>query len=233
MITYINLGKNGHLGNQLFQIASCIGMADKQEVDVGFPEWGYMNYFSVPTELFGHSADVDMGLDYLQDLRHFKHINERILEYFKPSKRAIEILNKVQIVKEPGPKIGVHIRRGDYLSLPNHFPIPSLDDYYKPAISQIISEVGKSKVFVFTNDPEWCGYNVPAEWTVIQGNESWVDMFLLNAMDHIVMANSTFSWWAAYLSLRKRIIYRPQQWYGPELNHVDISNLFPTEWRYL
>lgn len=233
MITYINLGKNGHLGNQLFQIASCIGIAQSKDDIPGFPDWVYKDYFSVPDKLFGHPADIDMGLDYLQDLRHFENVDNLIQNYFKPSKKALSILNKIPLLKRMCSKIGVHIRRGDYLSLPNHFPIPSIETYYKPAVKQIVSEVGYSDIYVFTNDPEWCRQNVPSEWIIIKDNEPWLDMFLLNTMDHIVMANSTFSWWAAYLSKRKRIIYRPEKWYGPELSHVDISHLFPTEWRYL
>ena len=112
--------------------------------------------------------------------------------------------------------ISIHVRRGDYLTNPNHF---SLDlDYYQNAIDYF----GEDKeYFVFTDDPSWIRnqnfYN-PENFKVVSNftNGSTVlDLYIMSLSKKHIIANSTFSWWGAWLSNSKEVIY-PLRWYKNE-----------------
>ena len=102
--------------------------------------------------------------------------------------------------------VGIHVRRGDYKKYPDGFPMCSVD-YYKKSAEILQSQLSGEKVrfFIFSDDMNWCkahlsflenvqfvGHNVK--------NNSYKDMMLLSACKHQIMANSTFSWWAAWLN---------------------------------
>ena len=94
MITYRHLGRNGQLGNQLWQIAGTVGIAHKEGDMAGFPFWRYRRYFSVPAEMFS-DLDLrlqgrDLGLDYLQDLRNFEDIEERRADLLQAVARCLD-----------------------------------------------------------------------------------------------------------------------------------------------
>ena len=92
MITYRQLGRNGQLGNQLWQIASTAGIAHREGDVAGFPFWRYRRYFSVPEAMFPDLSSIpsrDLGLDYLQNVENFKGIEGAIRAYFSPAPRHL------------------------------------------------------------------------------------------------------------------------------------------------
>ena len=94
MLTYRLLGRNGRLGNQLWQIASTIGIARARGEQAGFPFWRYRPYFSVPDGYFPDlgppGSTEDIGHDWLQELGHFSDIEDEVRDYFAPSPLAWE-----------------------------------------------------------------------------------------------------------------------------------------------
>jgi hypothetical protein len=150
--SYQNLGRNGRLGNQLWQIASTIGIAIQNNASASFPDWQYRDYFSVPDIYFtNQQGDVDFGLDYLQDLRHFEpQCNSLIREYFKPSKMIDEIIKeKYAGWFNNGDAIAVHVRRGDYVNLPQHHPVCGMDYYTKAFMNRGINPHNRRSLFIF------------------------------------------------------------------------------------
>jgi hypothetical protein len=128
--------------------------------------------------------------------------------------------------------ICVHIRRGDYLKLSGHHNNLTLD-YYKKAVA-VIQKNSKVKflyVVVFSDDQKWCQehfkLNLPTVY--IQESKDYYELMLMSYFSYKIIANSTFSWWAAYLGTKNKIVVAPRQWAGPE-DHRDLSDRYESDW---
>ena len=130
--------------------------------------------------------------------------------------------------------VAIHVRRGDYL-LPQHDHFCKLDtDYYSEALQYYISNIEKYHFVIFSNDIEWCKENlIEGEMvTFIEPGSDYVDLILMSLCDHIISANSSYSWWASFKNQNpnKRITC-PVNYlksYGP-WTHIN-SNYYPSEW---
>lgn len=128
--------------------------------------------------------------------------------------------------------ISIHIRMGDYVNHPLHGGICTLD-YYHKAIDLIKSKVINPKFFVFSNDIEWCENNLDLlDANYITGNDgenSFRDMQLMSICKHNIIANSSFSWWGAWLNSNPdKIVIAPNKWFNdPTINTKD---LLPDSW---
>jgi Glycosyl transferase family 11 len=251
-LTYRLLWQNGRLGNQLWQVASTIGLAHQSGIEPRFPRWEYEPYFQVPQELFVDRLPelcYDLGADYLQELRHFEPIKNQIWEWFQPSDRALAALERPmrRLSTQLGGAVGlrhltaVHVRRGDYLNLPSHFPPLSMT-YYLRAMAQVRGEHPDTTFVVFSDDADWCRANFPEDCLVIDGvprpveladrvgePEDQEDLFLYLFCDRHIIANSTFGWWGAWLSLDEAPLY-PSTWFGPALAHIPWRAMFDRRW---
>ena len=129
--------------------------------------------------------------------------------------------------------VSLHVRRGDYLSANNKWLYGGIctTQYYEKAISYIREHVQNPVFYVFSNDIPWVQENLPISDAVYvihnTGKNSWQDMYLMSRCKHHIIANSTFSWWGAYLGANKeKIVVCP-----PKLtNRGDSPDLFPDEW---
>ena len=130
---------------------------------------------------------------------------------------------------DPGPRsVSLHIRRGDYLECKW-----ALDDsYYRNAVNRMKELVGNPKWFVFSDDIEWCRqrYGDIGEVHFVEGDvhHPWKDLVKMSKCRHHIIANSTFSWWAAYLSDQDGYTIYPNPWIkgSPAVKGV----LVPDEW---
>ena len=131
--------------------------------------------------------------------------------------------------------VSIHVRRGDYENLPEakamHGGICSLD-YYHKAIDFIRQRLGSNICFyLFSDDVNWMEENLQLENRCIidwnQGEDSWQDMYLMSCCRHHIIANSSFSWWAAWLNPNKsKIVLTPNKWF----NHTDAVGIVPESW---
>lgn len=179
-ITYSELSRAGRLGNQLWEIASTIGIAEDQGDRPRFPVWDYSQFFSLPDEWFigipgprgmevinpRPATDFATHLDpgargYLQDFNLFARHEDKIREYFEPSPAALTILEEEwdkHFADLPEPLISIHVRRGDNVTHPQGYhPLRSMD-YYKRGL-ELRPE---GTVVCFSDDPEWCKANIEA-----------------------------------------------------------------------
>lgn len=126
--------------------------------------------------------------------------------------------------------ISIHIRRDDYLKNTKIFNILDLE-YYNRAIRFIKDKTQSPKFFIFTQDIKWAEENFPGEEFIIVSNNSAIeDLLLMSICKHNVIANSTFSWWSAWLNNSpEKIIISPKHWYNNNLNN-SIINLIPPTW---
>lgn len=117
--------------------------------------------------------------------------------------------------------VSLHVRRDDYLSIhyAQGFGGICTVDYYRKAIAFIKKNVENPKFLVFSDDIAWCRENIDvADATFVDcnhGDESWQDMYLMSRCKHNIIANSSFSWWGAWLNANPdKIIVAPDRWWN-------------------
>lgn len=201
------------------------------------PLWG-QNFIAElpdmkPFSFHQMSADVYLH-GYWQSERFFGSYSDRVRSAF-------------HFISEPGPlneevfadiaahrSASVHIRRGDYLSSKNSAIYSQCrPDYYLSGMKLLQDRVGPLRFFIFSDDPDWAGAFFDGkefDFRVVSHNSgasSHNDMRLMSACDHHVIANSTFSWWGAWLNPNlDKIVIAPRQWmYG-----TPSSSIVPDGW---
>ena len=115
--------------------------------------------------------------------------------------------------------VGLHIRRQDYLTNPNHCALDM--SYYKKALKQFEYDV---PVIVFSDDPAWCHEQdlFQDDRFMISENESgYIDQCLMSMCSDFIIANSSFSWWAAWLGNRGKVV-APKKWFPDDKNTNDL-----------
>jgi len=183
----------------------------------------------------------DIYLDgYWQSESFFKDFSEIINADFQfkkaLNKKSEDIATKI---KSKVTSVSIHLRRGDYVSstLTNAYHGVCDIEYYKKAVGYLKDRISDPYFFVFSDDIDWARANfLPMfdNMEVVPGNEgddSWQDMYLMSTCHHNIIANSSFSWWAAWLNNnRDKVVIAPQNWFATaELNN-DIHQRIPAGW---
>ena len=134
--------------------------------------------------------------------------------------------------------VSLHVRRGDYVSDPKTrvtLKLCSLD-YYRSAIQFISDRVKEPYFFIFSDDISWVRNHLKVNFACSyvdnnHGAESYNDIHLMSLCRHHVIANSSFSWWGAWLnSYQDKIVVAPKKWFNNDNNTQD---LFPAGWTLL
>lgn len=124
----------------------------------------------------------------------------------------------------------VHIRRGDYLPIPHKFPVMSLG-YFQKAIKEIDSE----KYLIISDDILWCKKQfIGEQFLFSDGGDALEDLFLISSCQNVIMSNSSFSWWGAYLNANpEKIVIAPKNWFGwsKETRIHKVKDLLPPSWK--
>ena len=174
--------------------------------------------FMLSTTLYG----------YFQSEKYFKHNRNKILEFFICDNVINNIHEKYK--KDLGNSTcSIHVRRGDYLNLPEHHPTQDME-YYKEAISII----GADKTFfIFSDDIKWCKENFKFLENVVycENNEDYEDLYLMSLCDDNIIANSSFSWWGAWLNKNdnKKVI-SPKKWFGSLKSNFITDDIYCEKW---
>ena len=126
--------------------------------------------------------------------------------------------------------VSVHIRRGDYLNNVGRFGLCELS-YYREAIKYIKSIVDNPKFVFFSDDMAWAKDNIDNDEAVFvswnQGKDSWQDMYLMSHCQHNIVANSSFSWWGAWLNGNPhKVVVAPKKWFMYSPNY----DIIPDNW---
>ena len=141
------------------------------------------------------------------------------LKYKLPlNEKYVGIINDMKIYDS----IALHVRHGDYMDIPE-FGLCTVE-YYQNAINYMISNVKNPKFFIFTEDHDWVKnnlkFNVPVEHIIFNeeinsAGRGYAELLkIMSLCDHFIIANSTFSWWGAFLSQNKnKIIITPKPWF--------------------
>jgi hypothetical protein len=172
-----------------------------------------------------------------QDERYFSEIRSILLDELQlreaPSERAAHWLREME---EPV-SVSLHVRRGDYVTNPAAGSFHGLlgPAYYEAALERLVAAVGEPglKVFVFSNDIEWCKNELRLAYPtsfVDSGNSGPADMRLMRSCRHHVVANSSFSWWGAWLSDHPgKVVVAPDRWFADPVANAE-TEIVPRSW---
>ncbi|QYX56243.1 alpha-1,2-fucosyltransferase [Roseovarius sp. SCSIO 43702] len=183
-------------------------------------------FFDLPRGTYLHG--------YWQSPRYFAPIVDRLrddLAFTTPLDAAnAEMATRIAAAQTP---VSLHVRRGDYTATGAYAHCPP--DYYRDGAARIAeATAAKLTCFVFSNDPEWARHNLDLghETVIVDLNDEATghfDMHLMSLCAHHVIANSTFSWWGAWLNPSpEKIVVAPRNWFAtPKLANPD---LIPDDW---
>lgn len=171
-----------------------------------------------------------------QSEKYFSSHRDLILNTFRfakrKSKKSTELMKKIIVENS----IAVHVRRGDYVTNPNAKKYHGLcrASYYHKAGSALSKQISNPIFYVFSDDPAWCKNNLKFPGKTIfvthnTGNRSWEDMWLMSSCKHHIIANSSFSWWGAWLcNNTNKIVIAPAKWVADPI--VEMPDIIPEGW---
>jgi len=174
------------------------------------------------------TSDNNIIDGFFQSEKYFVHNRDKILEVLGPKENITDTINERygNLLKKR--TTSIHVRRGDYVRHPNHHPTQTVE-YYQEAISKLND---KTDLFlIFSDDIEWCKENLKIENAVYIDNEKdYIELYLMARCDNNIIANSSFSWWGAWLNENEdKVVIGPEKWFGSAINH-DTKDLLPEKW---
>lgn len=175
--------------------------------------------------LLGHWQSEKYFHDYRSTIKQDLSLKTKL------SRSSLEVLSEINKTTS----VAVHIRRGDYVSnivAQNVLGTQSLE-YYTSTTSYIDSKLKKAHYFVFSDDPIWASQNILKGHKYVTfiptSAQPYEDFELMRSCDHFIIANSSFSWWAAWLGEEKdSIVIAPKRWFAS--SEYSSKDLVPKHW---
>lgn len=185
-------------------------------------------YIQKPKDIFAYNEDIfsATGDGYYegvwQAVDYYSNVKDELREVFAhpaPNEYNKKLINEIMSSNS----VGLHVRRGDYLFAPEFNGICDLE-YYKRAISEVLKHNVKFKFYIFSNDIAWCKQEIEplisgheiVYVTENRGKNSCWDMFLMTYCKFLIIANSSFSWWGAFLNKDVKKVIVPNKWVNRE-----------------
>jgi hypothetical protein len=257
-MSIISIDIKGGLGNILFQVATAYSLSLKHDmeliVDLTYYHGAHHNinkyknnilrnikfsdthllYPSFWETTFDHKEIPEcVGntklIGYFQSEKYFNKHRKEILDLFSPVDDTVFKVQKLYSEILNIKTCSIHVRRGDYLSLPNHHPALDIE-YYKKAIDI----VGQDFTFlIFSDDINWCKSNFDfiSNKIFVDNLDDFEELYLMSLCDNNIIANSSFSWWGAWLSFKEnKKVIGPKKWFGPYLQSNNTKDLLPENW---
>lgn len=160
-------------------------------------------------------------LGYWQDSNLFSQYHGFLKSKIIPKIKTEQCHSYQRMIENAESSVSIHVRRGDYVNNLAAFETHGVCSvsYYRNAISLIRKKIVKPHFFVFTNDPLWVNKELEdifadVEVTFVEGNSQEEDLWLMSQAKHHIIANSSFSWWGAWLAKHDaQIVISPEPWY--------------------
>lgn len=173
---------------------------------------------------------------FFQSYKYFEEFSETIGQELALRNELTGVAKQVEDDITHSNSVSIHIRRGDVVTnekVNAAWGLMSMA-YYERAMNYMAEKIANPKFFVFTDDPEWAeeNFKLPFDIAVVSGHRfhETIDMHLMSSCRHNIIANSTFSWWGAWLNKNPRkIVIRPSQWF--KIKNIHTTNDFiPSSW---
>ena len=251
MLTFSRLEHKGNLGNQLFQIAAVIGIANNNGHNYAFPEWRYSNYFKNQLPILSRGDSGEFLLireqdstfyNYLLDHKNYdfdgwfqseKYFNIKLAKYHFTFKEELverikwkfrEALSRETIL--------ISIRRGDFVDHPDFYQLPI--NYYITALNTYFPNWQNCSVIAFSDDFEYLNFHFGCLTNIYFSKElTPIEQLTLSTQcDNFIISNSTFSWWCAWLGEKPdSIVIRPNHFFSEVKRRAnDDRDYFPERW---
>ncbi|HXE95465.1 MAG TPA: alpha-1,2-fucosyltransferase [Dongiaceae bacterium] len=169
---------------------------------------------------------------YWQSERYFADIGDIIRKEFMVTPpltgRNLELACEIQSVNS----VSLHVRRGDYVTEEKTHGVCDIE-YYRKAEERVAQELGNPEFFVFSDDPEWVASNLklrhPARYIRNNGGMPHEDLRLMSLCRHNIIANSSFSWWGAWLNDNPgKSVFAPREWFRDK--RYNTADILPESW---
>ena len=239
-------GESGRPPRANFARAKWMGRIDRALGRLGLPklasspnEYREPHFHYDPAfEALGPQARI---FGYFQSERYFRGIATSLREAFRPreplSGSAAAALARIEASRLP---ISVHVRRGDYLNSATKEVHGILGEaYYGEALARLEASVGpEAELFVFSDDAaaaeQMLNFAPKSRLVHVRGDPKrpWEDMALMARCRHHVVANSSFSWWGAWLNTSSdKVVVAPRAWFAPNISKkTNMADLYPPGW---
>lgn len=179
-------------------------------------------------------TDSEVYLDgYWQSYKYFEQFEDVIKDDFKIKTKLADTVSNLSNEIKNNKSVCVQVRRGDYVG--NSFYEEMGIEYYNKALEIISSNTEIDKIYVFSDDINWCEKNLSFKIPTFfvgnkyQGKFGEGHIFLMSCCKNFIIANSTFGWWGAWLSTHdKKIVVCPKKWFRDE--SINTSDLIPEKW---
>jgi len=226
--TYVMNPHDGYLCdlNKLFDLEPFFSVTSADVASI--PVYNEPAFHYTPLD---HLSDNISLNGYFQSEKYFENcvagLRDDVLR-FKESVKT-DCAPAIEQLKAQG---SLHVRRGDYVSQPQNHPGLSMK-YYEQGIAQV-PEGGR--IIVFSDDIEWCKKMLPSigqgrELIFAEEGTPYTDFYIMSTCPTNIIANSTFSWWAAWLNTHpEKKVIAPKEWFGPNLAKNDTKDLLPADW---
>ena len=193
--------------------------------------------FSYDSDFVDGLTNHDIVFGFFQSYAYINPIEKRLREQFHfSSKMPQATINYLNAIKECN-SISMHLRRGDYVGSSMYSSLD--DDYYQTALSIIFANKSHKDfvLFIFSDDLEWVKGNLSFlmnyNCIFVEGNTTYDDMRLMSSCNHNIIANSTFSWWGAWLNTSKeKIVVAPsyKRSFSKPIGDESSFELYPPNW---
>jgi len=188
---------------------------------IGLPVWFMRKNLTEKENVIFHEG-------YWQDKKYLNTLDvhsELKFKAFALSRMCQQFLQEIQTMNS----VAIHIRRGDFLKCPNLYGEICTPVYYTKALSKIKEKVKNPIFFVFSDDLDFAKSLLKKESIVVvdcnRGENSFFDMYLMSQCKNMILANSTFSYWAAILNKNHPIVVCPDHW-----TNIDSPDIIMNEW---
>jgi len=237
---------NGFELNNVFDIFSKINFLNNDFNFKKFKFKEFLNKFDITYHTFNepnfnYSPEINKLPNhcflkgYWQSETYFKEYEDEIKKIFTFNKIVDELNLKMIDEISNSNSVSIHIRRGDFLLEKNKNHQTDLSNYYSNAIREVSKNNYNLKFFLFTDDPIWVSknFNIIDEKSIVNinfGKNSFLDMHLMSLCKINIIANSSFSWWGAWLNKNKNIL-APKNWFNDK--SINIDDLIPSNWKII
>lgn len=188
--------------------------------------WGYPALFNPEVLKIPDYTDLE---GYFQSYKFFENCKNDLLDQFQFKDSIIDAVYK-KYNFDFSSLSSVHLRCGDYIGRDNHHPIMN-KNYYQKAFERI--NVSNYLVFSDTIDYAKQIFNEfkDINFTYIENNHAFEDMYLMSSCQNNILANSSFAWWSAYINKNNNKVVAPSNWFGPAYNgQWKLDDLIPNNW---
>lgn len=194
-----------------------------------FKKTKWENYIYKNTEFKEIQYNKNTNLKIIGSFQSYKYFDEKLIKKHMVPKKDIKesIKNKYNFLKKEN-NVSLHIRRKDYIGKENFHTNLTNTEYYKDAIKLVKYD----NLLIFSDDVEWCKKNINYKNSIfIENNADYIDFYLMSFCNTNIIANSTFSWWSAWINnnQNKKVI-APKKWFGPFFKEKKTKDLLPKEW---